>query len=307
MTAKPIHVVLAMDDKYWAPAYALMRSVCLFTFRRTDLRFHIFTSGLKPDHLAVIEDLQREFGATQIFYDIPHDPHFAAIADKARQSGQFPNIVYGRILIAKILPPDIERLIYLDCDMLVRVPIERLAEMDMQGYPLAAVPDYAGAQIMTRKSLIDPRRIFDPAMRYFNSGLLLIDMHKWRELKVEDKFVEAIDSGLLAQIYYDQDFLNLTFRDNWLELDRFWNLLDPRPSHAALNPHVLHYTGERKPWLVRPKVAYARLYRHVMTNEIYYRYLIERSPAWQKPLIRLVERLNRQVGVQGHSPFPAGS
>jgi hypothetical protein len=44
-----------------------------------------------------------------------------------------------------------------------------------------------------------------------------------------------------------------------------------------------------------------------MTNEIYYRYLIERSPAWQKPLIRLAERLNRQVGVQGHSPFPAGS
>ena len=38
----PIHIVLAFDDQYWAPAYAVMRSVCLFTFRRKDMRFHIF-------------------------------------------------------------------------------------------------------------------------------------------------------------------------------------------------------------------------------------------------------------------------
>ncbi len=295
----PIHVLLALDDKYWAPAYAVMRSICLFTFRRQDLRFHLFTSGLRPDHLDVVQAISREFGATQIFYDIPHHPVFAPIADKVRQSGQFPNIVYGRVLAAQILPPDVERLIYLDCDMMVRVPIERLYDMDMQGFPLAAVPDYAGAQIMTRRSMVDPRGIFDPAMRYFNSGLLLMDMGKWRTLKVDEQFRRAIDDGTLAKIYYDQDFLNLSFRDNWLELDRFWNLLDPKPAHESLNPNVLHYTGERKPWFVNQTVAYARLYRHVMTNEVFYTYLVERRPAWQQPLIRWAERLNRRIGVQG--------
>ena len=297
--SSPIHILLALDDKYWAPAYAVMRSICLFTFRRKDLHFHIFTSGLRADHLKAVEDIQREFGAMQIFYDIPHNPHFAAIAGKVRQSGQFPNIVYGRVIAAKILPENVQRVIYLDCDMLVRVPIERLYEMDMEGFPLAAVPDYAGAQIMTRRAIIDPRGIFDPAMRYFNSGLLLMDIDKWRELRIDEKFTAAIEDGTLAKIYYDQDFLNLAFRENWLELDRFWNLLDPRPAHESLNPNVIHYTGEHKPWFVNQKVAYNRLYRHVMTNEVFYHYLAERRPAWQQPIIRWAQRLNRKIGVQG--------
>ena len=181
--------------------------------------------------------------------------------------------------------------------MMVRAPIERLFDIDMQGFPLAAVPDYLGAQVMTRRSLIDPRGIFDPAMRYFNAGMLLIDMHKWRQMDILGKFEQAIADGTLNKIYYDQDFLNLTFRENWLELQQLWNLLDPRPSHMALNPHILHYTGAAKPWLIKPKVAFARLYRHVMTNVVYYEYLLERSPAWQRPVIRLIERMNKKTGT----------
>jgi lipopolysaccharide biosynthesis glycosyltransferase len=299
MTTTPIHIVLTFDDRYWAPAYALMRSICLFTYRRKDLSFHLFTTSISPEHRSALEQIAAEFGATQTFYDIPQNPHFAAIAQRVRQSGQFPNVVYARILVTHILPAEIERVVYFDCDMLVRVPIERLYDMDMQDYPLAAVPDYVGVQIFTRRNLIDPRGIFDSAMRYFNSGMLLIDMNKWRAMNLAQQFERVIDDGTLARIYYDQDFLNLTFKDNWLELDWAWNLLDPRPLHEQLNPHVLHYTGKNKPWLYKPKVAFARLYRHAMTNDIYYRYMLERAPAWQRPIIGFVERMNRRTGAQG--------
>lgn len=298
MSTTPLHIVLTFDDRYWAPAYALMRSICLFTTRRKDLVFHLFTSAIGPDHREVLERIATEFGASQTFYDIPKDPNFAPLAQRVRQSGQFPNIVYARILVAQILPPEIERLIYFDCDMLVRVPIERLYDMDMAGFPLAAVPDYVGAQIVTRRNLVDPRGIFDPATRYFNSGLLLIDLAKWRELKLVTRFEQMIADGTLAKIYFDQDVLNLLFKDNWLELDRFWNLLDPRPIHEQLNPNVLHYTGRKKPWLYRSKVAFARLYRHAMTNDIFYRYMLERVPAWRRPFIRFVERFNRRYGAR---------
>jgi lipopolysaccharide biosynthesis glycosyltransferase len=101
-----------------------------------------------------------------------------------------------------------------------------------------------------------------------------------------------LESGLLARIYYDQDFLNLTFEDDWVELPVWWNLLDPRPWHESLNPYLCHYTGRLKPWLVRPKVAYARAYRYVMTNDVYYRFLAERWPRWLRPMVMLAKRIN---------------
>ncbi|MEQ1769437.1 MAG: glycosyltransferase family 8 protein [Devosia sp.] len=298
MAQTDIHIVVTFDDRYWAPAFALMRSVCLFTFRRKDLVFHLFHRTISDPHRQALDRIATEFGARLVYYDIDRNAAFTSIAARARYNKRLSNIVYARILFAQLLPADVSRLLYLDCDMLVRVPIERLTEMDMAGYPLAAVPDYIGAQIMTRKSLKDPRGIFDAAMRYFNAGLLLIDMDKLRGLDILGQFEAAIDSGLLDKIYYDQDFLNIAFRDNWLELDRFWNLLDPRQSHEVLNPSILHYTGNRKPWLYKPKVAFARLYRHVMTNEVYYAYMLERAPAWQRPFIRLVERANLRTGAQ---------
>src|SRR5665213_1225935 len=135
------------------------------------------------------------------------------------------------------------------------------------------------------------------AMRYFNAGMLLIDMTKWRQMDILGKFEAAIANGTLAKIYYDQDFLNLTFRENWLELHQFWNLHDPKPAHMALNPYLVHYTGDTKPWLIMPKVAFARLYRHIMTNPVYYEYLRERSPAWQHPVIRWIEGRNKITGT----------
>jgi lipopolysaccharide biosynthesis glycosyltransferase len=297
MSTKPIHIALTFDDRYWAPAYTVMRSICLFTFRRKDVQFHLFHRTLTAEHRAQLETIVTEFGATQHFYDIDNNAHFVSIASRARHNERLSNIVYARILFAEILPAEVARVLYLDCDMLVRAPIERLYDIDMRGFPLAAVPDYFAERIVSRRNLVDPRGIFDVAMRYFNAGMLLIDMDKWRELAILDKFEAAIASGLLDRIYYDQDFLNLTFRENWLELHQYWNLHDPLPVHQQLNPYILHYTGEQKPWRIRPRVAFARVYRHVMTNDVYYKYLRERCPAWQRPLFRFVERMNKRTGT----------
>ena len=63
MTA-PIHIALTFDDNFWAPAYALMRSVCLFTRRRRDLVFHLCHRTLLPAHQTDLEGIAEEFGGT---------------------------------------------------------------------------------------------------------------------------------------------------------------------------------------------------------------------------------------------------
>jgi len=286
MPLRPLHLVLNFDDNYWAPAYATMRSVCLYTSRCDDLHFHLLHGRLTDGHRDILDWITAEFGAPISYYDLTDDALLATMPPRPNHRHRLPNIVHGRILVAELLPLHVERALYIDCDMLVRVPIERLIESDMGGKPLAAVPDYLGAQIIASTDMIDRRGLFEVWMRYFNAGLLLIDVAAWRTMRLAERLAESVADGTLARLNFDQDFLNIAFRDNWLELDRNWNFLDPRPLHETLNPNILHYTGRKKPWGIRAPVAFARLYRRVMTRRVYFRYLHERAPSWQRPLIR---------------------
>ena len=273
-----IHIALTFDDPYWAPAYAVMRSICLFSTRRRDVVFHLFHRPLAAEHRADLMRVESEFGASLVFYDIDANAYAQQVMQRANYNHRLSNIVYARLMFEIFLPPDIERIIYLDCDMMVLRPIERLYDMDLGGKAIAAAPDFVGPIIATTRDMIDKRGLFDLGYGYFNAGLIVIDLAKWRELKVLQRLETAIADGTLDKIYYDQDFLNLTFRGDWLELDPKWNFFADR-RHEVLNPYLIHYVGVSKPWHLSPRVAFARIYRHVMTNEVYYRYLRFR---WQR-------------------------
>lgn len=271
-----IHVALTFDDGYWAPAYALMRSICLFSTRRADVVFHLFHHTLAPDHRADLLRITDEFGATLAFHDVDTNDTAHSIMQRANYNHRLSNIVYARLMFEAFLPPEVERIIYLDCDMMVMRPIERLFEMDMQGRTIAAAPDFVGPLIATQGEMIDPRGLFDLGYGYFNAGMLLIDLVRWRAKGVLPLLERFIADGTLDKIYYDQDFLNLTFRDDWLELDPKWNFFADRPVLEILNPYILHYVGEAKPWHVFPRLCFASMYRHVMTHELYNRYILYR-------------------------------
>ncbi|GLQ53381.1 glycosyltransferase family 8 protein [Devosia nitrariae] len=283
MTA-PIHIALTFDDNFWAPAYALMRSVCLFTHRRQDLVFHLCHRTLTPAHKADLDGIATEFGAMLHFYDLDRSELFADIARRMPENRRLTNIVYARLVIDRIIGNDAARVLYLDCDMLVRAPIEELYEIDLQGFPIAAVRDTTGALITGGRDLRNNRDIFDPADLYFNAGMLLIDAEKWRQADILGQLETALRDGVMGRIYYDQDFLNLVFKNNWLRLAPAWNTIDSRHAHEGLDPSILHYTGEAKPWAltagIRQSVAFARLYRHVMTNDIFYAFLRHRWKRW---------------------------
>lgn len=276
MTDKSIHMLFAFDDNFWAPAYAGMRGICLSTKRRSDLVFHLCELGLKDEHRADLKKIEEEFGATLIFYDLATNDAFQKSCATLPSDNRLNQVMYARLLVEVLIPQDVERIIYFDCDTLVCAPIEELAEMDLQGFPIAAAKDYMSTFITGGRDIKNNRDLFDTADPYFNSGLLVIDTKKWREAGVLSRLAEMVSDGTMDRIYYDQDFLNLVFKHNWLKLDQLWNIIDPRPPHQALNPKMFHYTGKRRPWNLVSGVAFARIYRHIMTNELYYRYMRHR-------------------------------
>ncbi len=286
----PIHVALAFDTNFWAPAYATMRSVCLFTKRRKDLVFHLCHRPLPEDQIADLREIEDEFGATVHFYDITQSVSFNEKIASLPVEQRLTNIIYTRLLFDELLPADIDRLIYLDSDMMMLAPIERLWQSKIGGKTLAAVPENWGTFIATGRDFRQNRDLFDPANPYFNSGLLLIDMYRWREAKVAAKIEEFKSKGIVDRIYYDQDFLNILFSDDFHKLDAKWNVIGPAFAHEGLEVFNLHYVGYSKPWNLLSNVAFHRMYRHVMTNRIFYKFFRHRL---KRRVLRLLPFMRR--------------
>jgi lipopolysaccharide biosynthesis glycosyltransferase len=285
--ADALHIALALDDKFWAPAYATMRSVALTTRRRGDLVFHIFHWKLEADHRLELDAIATEFGATIRHYPLDADPTIAALLESLPGTHDFPPIVYARLLLDRLLPAEVARVLYLDSDLYIRAPVEQLIEIDLGGKTLAAAPEPGRHHLVAGDDMRTRQGPFDIADPYFNSGVLLIDRALWGRADLPGFLAELRASGEIDRLYHDQDVLNLKFRGDWLRLDPLWNLTKPHPALRALDPYIVHYTTGMKPWNRLAYVAFGSSYKHVMTAAVLKRYRRERRQAW---LWRLIGR-----------------
>jgi lipopolysaccharide biosynthesis glycosyltransferase len=276
MAGDRIHVALTFDDAYWAPAYAVMRSVCLASRVRENLVFHLIHIGLAPRHRAALDAIRGEFPVTLNHLDLNGEPAYSTFVARLPIRKPFSPVIYARLLLDSLLPAGVERLVYLDSDVFVRAPIETLLATDLSGKGLGAVLDPHRHMQMLGRDLRRNGDVFDYNFPYFNSGVLLIDRALFAAVDMPQRALDMEKAGLLSRLQYDQAALNLAFRDNWLPLDWRWNLIGAEPAHEALEPFIVHYTGPKKPWGALPGAAYRRLYRHVMTNDVYYAFRRER-------------------------------
>ena len=290
MSDRPIHIALTFDDNFWAPAYALMRSICLSSRRPEDLVFHLIHIGLAPHHRQTLELIADEYPARLLHIDLAHHAAYRDFVALLPMARPFTPVIYARLLLDRLLPPEVERVVYLDCDTYVRGPIETLSELDLKGHPIAAVLDPGRHKAMLGRDFRQNRELFSFNFAYFNSGMLVIDRAAYGQADLPAQTRRLHDSGALARIQYDQAILNLAFKDNWLPLDFRWNLIWPWPAHEVLEPQILHYTGHRKPWNLIPSAAFANAYRHTMTNDIFYAFWRERLRR------RLLSPLRRLAG-----------
>lgn len=279
----PIHIVLTFDDNFWAPAYAVARSVCLTTHRR-DITFHLLHDGLTAAHRDDLDRLSGEFGVTVIHHGLTEHAEFNRICRSLPVDGRLHTVMYARLLLHLFVPESVERVVYLDCDTLVIAPIEHLVEQELDGYPVAAVQDAMRLFVMKGRDMRDKGDIFDGADDYFNSGVMLIDRAKFAAANPPAHIEQFKAQGILEKLYFDQDMLNLMFRGQWKALPWRFNITDPRVAHQAMEPYIVHYTGKARPWLLYANVAFRRSYRHVMTNDLFYRYMRHRWGRWWKRL-----------------------
>lgn len=174
----------------------------------------------------------------------------------------FGVVAYFRILIPDLLPGSVHRAIYLDCDTLVLDDVGKLWDSDLRGRCLGAVQDLFLPRLeiglRRHRSLGLPGRA-----KYFNSGVLVMDLDRWRSGNIGEKVLDHIERNREYIRFPDQDGLNAVLAGKWTEIDVRWN----SPLHVLMfrswksspydrktyfdllsRPAVVHFTGGPKPW-----------------------------------------------------------
>ncbi|MBQ3090215.1 MAG: glycosyltransferase family 8 protein [Oscillospiraceae bacterium] len=187
-------------------------------------------------------------------------------------SRQYPQEMYYRLLAPCLLPPELDRVIYLDPDILVINPIRPLWETDLQGNLFAAAAHTGKTELANDFN----RFRLKTEHQYYNSGVLLIDLERGREeIRPEELFTYAREHPR-ELILPDQDILNILYGNRILALDDYiWNYdarnfssyllrssgqadLDWVVSHTA----ILHFCGRAKPWKAHYRHRFGLLYKH---------------------------------------------
>ena len=244
-----MNIVFCVDDHFTLPCAVALKS--LAAANSAPMKIHV-VSAQSPAARARIETLGARLGLALAIAPFDRDLPFHNVV----MYGKATDSAYARIFIAEIFP-ELERCLYLDADILCRKPLDPL-------WNTALGSDILGAAL-------DPTFFGDEPFleifggRYFNSGVLLMDLARWREAGMTQRVVDAVhvfESQALPHQYWDQSPLNLAFRGAFRTLAPRWNMsIHHRPEMHRFfgcsaedfevqraDPAIFHFLGNEKPW-----------------------------------------------------------
>lgn len=151
---------------------------------------------------------------------------------------------YYRLLIAQILPADVDKIIYLDSDIIVNLDINELWRIELGDKPFAAVPEAANGINPENFALCREGYVRDED--YFNAGVLMMNLKVFSDEKLLMSGIKFM--GEHPQfIYVDQDVLNYLFSKDYLKLPVKFNFFTVYLLHLEeINYErvIYHFAGE---------------------------------------------------------------
>lgn len=279
---KPIHVLVAADRQFvWGCAVSV-RS--LLDNTRTDRPIDLFVAhdSLRPDdQRALLASWDRAGGRVFkcAFVLVPQERVGGLIRSKA-----VSRMTYARLFIGDLLPTDADRCVYVDSDVVFQRDVEDLVSIDLDGKLLGAVPNGVDNEAHDCKRLGLPI-----GQRYFNAGVMVVDLGRWRELDFGRVALEICRTRGPSFGIPDQDSINIALAGDWAPLPMQWNSWASRTNEAE--GRVVHYTQVPKPWDCDYQGRFP---------ELFFRYLDRTAFSGQRPLrafglAPLVRRIRRRI------------
>ena len=155
---------------------------------------------------------------------------------------------YFRLLFADILPANIMSGLYLDCDTVVTGSLRELINLDFTNTQINQ-DDNSILAVCDKNEKTEIERLSKMGIQtnmYFNAGVMLINLKQWRIENVSDKLIDIANKFKEQLIWWDQDVLNIFFKN---KCGRLKNTYNEFPTKLLSNvPIIIHFSGSSKPW-----------------------------------------------------------
>lgn len=260
-----IPVAFAANNGFVPYFSACFQSLLEHASPECDYDVVLIHTDISPENQVLLREMARDYSQVSLrFYDArPLICHY-----DLKAGGHISVETYFRFLIQEILP-EYEKVLYLDCDMILNADVAELYRTDVEGYLLAAArdPEFLGHLNGANKEIckyIRKELRLDRPEDYFQAGVILFNEKEMRQAYTLEQWLQFASRPYR---YNDQDVLNIHCQGRVKFLDMSWNLMTdcdhtrisqviafaPEQVRTAYfqarrSPRIIHYAGHRKPW-----------------------------------------------------------
>jgi lipopolysaccharide biosynthesis glycosyltransferase len=206
------HVACCTDNNYIYHCCSMFCSL-LENNKNIFINIHLIFENLTENNQDIINKLVNRYYSTIEFHRIVTDKLEHV---KFRAHNPLSKAAYYRLLLSSLLP-NLDKVLYLDIDMIVLGSIKPLFDLEIESYALAAVKDVEDCTDEHRMQLSLPI-----SSLYFCSALMIVNLDFWRQHNSEKKLLQFANRKRKV-FCHDQDCLNYVFKNSWFELPPKWN------------------------------------------------------------------------------------
>ena len=233
------NICLCADNNVVEYMSALIVSILRNSSQDEEFIFHIITSCISEENKNYLNELKNIKNFQLKYYNPIHREKFERwYSEKTPQ--KWPVEVFFKLDIPFILK-DLDKVLYLDCDMIAVNNFKELFDINMDNYTVAAAKDKLISNSHLKKIKLNKSN------GYFNSGLLLINIKNFNTLFPNDTFLEKIDkylNNIKIVEYPEQDIINIIFNNKIKPIDSKYNCVSAivKKDKEVQDTIIAHYT-----------------------------------------------------------------
>lgn len=247
-----MNILLSVNDTYVFPSRVLITSIAE-NHKNEQVLIYLFYHDLSQAGRNLIEKTAAETDNITIKFVFIEKQLFSDMPMKAEMNPYITIETYYRLAINEKLPSDIDRILYLDTDMIVNDSLKKLYNLPFHGSIAVVCEDIGLCLNRKARKRVYENLGFDDSDRYFNAGMLLINVELFRKNYSLSQFRQFISEYYEKLIFHDQDVLNYLWKNSVQYAD--YNKYNARPfyypytkkSESILNNAAIIHYGE-KPW-----------------------------------------------------------
>lgn len=272
MKNKEIPIFFTIDDAYAPYVSVAINSIMENASKNYNYKIIIIYQNLNKENVEKISSQKKENFKIEFVY---MEDTLQSITDRVENKlrcDYFTLTIFFRLFIPEMFK-EYDKGIYIDSDIVVPGDISEMYNLDLKDNLIGACPDISVVDIPEIVKYME-HAIGVDRHKYINSGVLLMNLKKMREVKFAQKFLDLLNKYHFDCIAPDQDYLNAMCNGKILYLDKCWDAMPIEGKPELENPKLIHYNLFSKPWCY-DNIPYENYFWKYAKNSLFYEEIVE--------------------------------